>query len=71
MSAGTSGLPAHKKSYQLGVLATPVQIRTDPLNFRFKTYMDLPLDCGSMVRVRAPRGRGAKYAHLEPENVCL
>ena len=30
MSAGIVSLPAHKKSYQLGVLATPVQIRTDP-----------------------------------------
>ena len=30
MSAGAPDLPAHKKSYQLGVLATPVQIRTDP-----------------------------------------
>jgi len=27
---GPYGLPARKKSYQLGVLATPVQIRTDP-----------------------------------------
>ena len=27
---GAGILPAHKKSYQLGVLATPVQIRTDP-----------------------------------------
>jgi len=26
------GLPTYKKSYQLGVLATPVQIRTDPLS---------------------------------------
>jgi len=30
LSGGPAGLPAHKKSYQLGVLATPVQIRTDP-----------------------------------------
>src|SRR5439155_25904487 len=31
LGAGTSRRPAHRKSYQLGVLATPVQIRTDPL----------------------------------------
>ena len=32
MDAGAifHGLPTHKRSYQLGVLATPVQIRTDP-----------------------------------------
>src|SRR5439155_217223 len=56
--------PAHRKSYQLGVLATPVQIRTDPLNFRFKTYIYLLGDSGSMVRIRAARGQRAKYAHL-------
>jgi len=31
-AGAASGLPTHKKSYQLGVLATPVQIRTDPLS---------------------------------------
>ena len=65
MGAGTSRHPAHRKSYQLGVLATPVQIRTDPLNIRFKTYIYHPAFSGSMVRVRAAAGgRGAKYAHL-------
>ena len=64
MSAGTSGLPAHKKSYQLGVLATPVQIRTDPLNFRFKTYISHLAHSELMVRVRAARGRGARYTQL-------
>src|SRR5205823_10730546 len=35
LSSGASRRPAHRKSYQLGALATPVQIRTDPLHFRF------------------------------------
>jgi len=34
LGAGTSRHPAHRKSYQLGVLATPVQIRTDPYPWR-------------------------------------
>jgi len=46
------------------VLATPVQIRTDPLNFRFKTYISNLAHCGWMVRVRARTGRGAKYTPL-------
>ena len=46
------------------MLATPVQIRTDPLNFRFKTYISNLAHCGWMVRVRARTGRGAKYTPL-------
>ncbi len=38
MSAGTARLPAHRKSYQLGVLATPVQIRTDPYSYVSRKY---------------------------------
>ncbi len=64
MGAGTSRHPAHRKSYQLGVLATPVQIRTDPLNFRFKTYISHLAHSELMVRVRAARGRGARYTQL-------
>jgi len=30
MPGALRGHPIHEKSYQLGVLATPVQIRTDP-----------------------------------------
>jgi len=52
---------AHKKSYQLGVLATPVQIRTDPLNFRLETYVFPPVNLFPMVRVGGAKGRGAKY----------
>ena len=37
---GAGIVPAHKKSYQLGVLATPVQIRTDP--FRSGDGADSP-----------------------------
>ena len=46
------------------MLATPVQIRTDPLNFRFKTYISHLAHSELMVRVRAARGRGARYTQL-------
>src|SRR2546428_3499166 len=39
-------------------------MRTDPLSFRFKTYINVHVYSESMVRVPGATGRGAKYAHL-------
>jgi|GEM_PF-4885952 len=65
------GLPTYKKSYQLGVLATPVQIRTDPLNFRFETHISRAVNLFPMVWVRGSKGRGAKYVQLLEDPAVL